>query len=218
MGLWREYREFFGEFRRSFHTTGSVLPSSRFLARALARPLEGARPAACVLEVGPGTGAVTCEIARRLRPDDRLDCVEINEHFARLVRERIDSDEVFAPHAGRVRVIHAPVEEVAGESAYDFIISGLPLNNFAAGQVEAIFATFRRLLRPGGVLSYFEYALVRRLKMPFVGRGERGRLRDVGRVVGRYIAAHQVRRELVLANVPPAVVRRLVLKDGAAGG
>src|SRR6185436_16583337 len=99
-----------------------------------------------------------------------------------------------------------------GESAYDYIISGLPLNNFTPADVRSIFAAFTRLLRPGGTLTYFEYALVRQLTAPFVNRAERRRLFRVGRLVEEYIRNYQVRRESIFMNVPPAIVRQLRLK------
>jgi phospholipid N-methyltransferase len=209
MHVWQEWLAFWREFRRRFHTTGAVLPSSRYLARALAAPLLDARPPVHVLEVGPGTGAVTRVLARHLRPDDRLDAVEINEGFVALLRRRLCDDAELARRATQVRVIHAPLEDLPGESAYDVIVSGLPLNNFSIGQIEGIFAAFRRLLRPGGTLSYFEYLLVRQLKTPFVGREERRRLEEIGRLLDGYLKAYQVRQERVLLNVPPAVVRYL---------
>ena len=86
MHIWAECGNFFRECRRHFHTTGAILPSSRFLARALVRQLRGPRPACRILEVGPGTGSVTCEIARRMLPGDRLDAVEINAHFVAVLR------------------------------------------------------------------------------------------------------------------------------------
>jgi phosphatidylethanolamine/phosphatidyl-N-methylethanolamine N-methyltransferase len=212
MRIWADYKRFFHEFRRDFHHTGALLPSGVFLARAVARPLAGVRPPARILEVGPGTGAVTRAIARAMRPGDRLEAVEINPHFARALEERVSRDPAYAAHRDNVHVINAPVQEVPGESVYDFILSGLPLNNFSTGDIRDIFATFTRLLRPGGTLSYFEYALIRELKAPFVSRRERRRLFRVGRLVSRYIQNYQVRRERILFNVPPAIVRQLCLK------
>src|SRR5207247_8148938 len=80
------------------------------------------------------------------------------------------------------------------------------------GLVREIFRAYSRLLKPGGVLSYFEYVLIRQLKTPFASRTERRRLYRVGRLVGGYIRAYQVRRQQVLMNVPPAIVRHLHLK------
>ncbi|MBL8798618.1 MAG: methyltransferase domain-containing protein [Planctomycetia bacterium] len=212
MHIWAEYGTFFREFRRHFRDTGSVLPSGLFLARALTTELRKPRAPARILEVGPGTGSVTQQILRHLLPGDRFDAVELNGHFVALLQRRFDRDWEFRSRRSQVRLIHSAVEDLAGEAQYDFIISGLPFNNFPASLVREVFQVYDRLLRPGGTLSYYEYALVRQLKTPFVDRSERRRLFRVGRLVNRYIRAYQVRRERVLVNVPPAIVRHLKLK------
>src|SRR5713226_8428066 len=89
MRYWSECWSFFRETRRRFLQTGSILPSSRFLGRALASELGKPRGPARILEVGPGTGSVTREILRQLQPGDQLDLVEVNERFVDLLRGRI---------------------------------------------------------------------------------------------------------------------------------
>ncbi len=215
MGFLRECGTFFREFRRHFRDTGSVMPSSRFLGRAMTSQLRPPRPPARILEVGPGTGAVTAQLLRQLQPDDRVDAVELNESFFALLERRFDEEELFRSHRDQVRLIHGPVQQVEGEAVYDFIVSGLPLNNFPVDLVRDVFKVFHRLLKPGGTLTYFEYALMRQLKTPFVNRQERRRLFRVGRVVGRHIRSCEIRRQNVLMNVPPAIVRHLRLKPDA---
>lgn len=212
MRLLDECGDFFREFRRQFRNTGAVLPSSRFLAHALTSQLRQPRPAARILEVGPGTGSVTKAIAHHLGHGDRLDAVEINGRFVTKLRERMARDEAFDHCREQIEVIHAALEDLVGESVYDYIVSGLPLNNFPVVQVREIFATYNRLLKPGGTLTYYEYVLVRQLKWPLADRRERRRLFRVGRVVGGYIRDCQVRRERIFINVPPATVRHLQLK------
>src|SRR6185503_6438512 len=140
-----ELRLFFREFRRNFHTTGSITPSSRFLGKALARfvgrnALGRNAPGANgnyahgnhaydghprrVLEVGPGTGAVTTHIVRELGPDDRFDLVELNESFVDLLRRRFAEEPDLRAVSDRTRILHQPLEEVAECGAYDAIVSG----------------------------------------------------------------------------------------------
>lgn len=202
-----ECRAFFRQFREQYHTTGSILPSSRALARALTRPLRSARPPRRVLEVGPGTGAVTAEIVRCLRPGDRLDIVEINAEFVAVLERRFVAERDFQRVRGQTRIFHAPLQQVAGTGEYDFMISGLPLNNFSPDLVQEIFASYERLLQPEGVLSYFEYVWIRNLKMPLVSPPERARLRALGNFLERKIRAYQIAEEVVPWNVPPAVAR-----------
>jgi phospholipid N-methyltransferase len=216
MNFFSEWRTFFRECRRNFRDTGSVMPSSRFLARAMASEMSKPRGPARILEVGPGTGAVTRTLLRKLQPGDQLDLVELNERFFQVLQERFACEPDFAPYRDRVQLIQGAVQTLPGESLYDFIVSGLPLNNFPVSLVRVVFRTFHRLLKPGGTLSYFEYTWARHLKTPFCGRRERVRLGGVGVVVGKYVRDCQIRRDHVLVNVPPAIVRHLRLKPAVA--
>ena len=74
------HRLFFQESMRCMGQTASMFPSSRYLANALTKPIDFRR-ARIVVELGPGTGAVTNEILKRMRPDARLFAVDINPTF-----------------------------------------------------------------------------------------------------------------------------------------
>ena len=189
----RNCGDFIREMRRDFHNTGALLPSSPFLGRAMTVHLRQRRRPARILEVGPGTGAITAEVARRLQPGDQLDVVEINPRFVSLLRQRLATEKRFNRHEHQVRVIHGPVQEVAGQEVYDFILSSLPLNNFPPTVVREVFDVFNRLLVPGGTLSFYEYVFVRHLKTPFVERRERERLQRVGWILGSVCAPLSVR-------------------------
>jgi len=213
MGYWADCAAILGQYWHHTKQTGSAWPSSSFLARALASEMaRQPRGPARILEVGPGTGVVTRQIARRLGPEDRLDVVELNDRFVEILRQRFAEEEVFRCLQDRLQLIHGPVEQVPGESAYDFIVSGLPLNAFKPEQVKEVFRTLKRLSKPGGALSYFEYILVRHLQAPFAGREGRRKLARIGRIVGHYIRKCQFRRQQVWLNVTPAYVRHLRLK------
>jgi phosphatidylethanolamine/phosphatidyl-N-methylethanolamine N-methyltransferase len=218
MRFWVECGDFIRESRRHFRATGALLPSSRFLAHALVSEVRKRRAPARILEVGPGTGSVTLRILRHLVPGDQLDLVELNSHFISLLQHRFDREWKFWRHREQVRLVHSAVEQLPGEGVYDYIISGLPLNNFPVAQVREIYHCYDRLLKPGGTLSYYEYVFIRQLKTPFADRRERRRLYRVGRVVTDYIRAYQVRRQRVFMNVPPAVVRHLRLKPAVTLG
>jgi phospholipid N-methyltransferase len=232
---WADYRVFWRQFRQAYHTTGAVLPSGPALAKALCRYVANAdNPvdeslrdsklavserlpyvARRILEVGPGTGAVTGRIISDLPPADRLVLVERNEQFAARLRTRLIDDPLFSRAADRITLMHAGVEELAEDEPFDLIISGLPLNNFSVELVEQILAKLRRLLAPGGTLSYFEYVAVRKAKSLVSSRRERDRLRGIGRVTEQMLHGHEIHRDLVLANVPPAWVHHVRFKAGS---
>src|SRR5437588_12929510 len=92
MRYFEECGEFLRQCRRQFRSTGAILPSSRFLARALVSEIAKPREPGRILEVGPGTGSVTRQILRRMRPDDLLDAVEINANFLVRLVQRLEND------------------------------------------------------------------------------------------------------------------------------
>jgi phosphatidylethanolamine/phosphatidyl-N-methylethanolamine N-methyltransferase len=199
-----DQRVFWRQFRQQFHTTGAILPSGRYLARALARYVGQDPGGQRVLEVGPGTGAITARIVERMGPLDHFDMVELNAEFVRRLKERFEGEEPFRSAAARSNVLHCPIEELATEHQYDLVISGLPLNNFSVDAVERLLDVMTRLLRPGGTLSFFEYIAIRPARAVVSGREERARLRGIGAALDRLLVPYEIRRDWVWPNVPPA--------------
>ena len=208
------HRTFFREFRRHFHTTGSVIPSSPFLAKALARYVkqdnsEAGNQPRSILEVGPGTGAVTDKIVAALGPQDRLALVEINDEFVALLKRRFETLPQLKAVASRVTILQNGVERLTEERHYDLIVSGLPLNNFSVADVEQILSVFARLLKPSGRLSFFQYIGLRRLRWLVSQAAERERLHGVGLALDRLLRQRELRREAVWLNFPPAWVHHV---------
>ena len=208
-----EHTIFWQELRRNFRHTGSVLPSGRFLSAALARYVRSIPGEKRILEVGPGTGVVTRAIIKRTSRGDRLDLVELNDRFVEILNGRIASDRKFQKPGVQVQVFHAPVESLQVEQPYDLIVSGLPLNNFDVPLIEKIFGAFERLCKPGGIVSFFEYAGVRPARA-LVGQGkERERFRAIHGLLRDKLRKHEIRREWIWPNVPPAWVHHMRLHE-----
>lgn len=68
-------------------STGAVMPSSRVLARAMARYVDP-RVDGPVIELGPGTGPVTEALVKQVVDPARLILAEFNPDFCRLLRTR----------------------------------------------------------------------------------------------------------------------------------
>lgn len=212
MAVFTFFRQTLGDFR----TTGAVAPSSPFLARAMVRGLPQGQAVGDdfrVLEAGPGTGSFTEAIIARLGGRGQLDLYEVSAPFAEHLRRRIESDPLFAPMRGRIRLECADVRAAPARPPYDAVISGLPFNNFTGAEVAEVLGHFRRVLKPGGTLSFFEYLAIRRLQAPFVGAQRRRRLREVARVVHEFARLHQFAQDIALVNIPPARVRHMRLAD-----
>jgi phosphatidylethanolamine/phosphatidyl-N-methylethanolamine N-methyltransferase len=101
---------------------GAVMPSGRLLARTMAQYVDpkGTGP---VIELGPGTGAITNALVEHGVDQKRLVLVEYNPSFCALLRDRYPHAKVVQGDAYRLRdtlwnVLSAPAAAV---------VSGLPL-------------------------------------------------------------------------------------------
>ncbi len=188
-----------------------MAPSSRALAAALCEPYRRSLQPATVLEVGAGTGAVTRHLGTLLGDDDRLDICEIESDFAEVLERDVLTCPSFAGAvaAGRVRLLRQPIQTLSEENRYDFVISGLPLTAFELRDVQEVFRVIRRSLKPGGVLSYFEYVGLRRTSTALALGNRRACVRSVSKYLTEHIRNHQFARQTVLRNFPPAYARHL---------
>lgn len=154
-----------------------------------------------VLEVGPGTGVFTELLVEQLTGQDQLTVVELNPMFCRMLRERIALWETEADTA-QITLVEGDFLAFDEPTSFDLIISSLPLNNFPASIAQAFVGQFRRLLKPDGVLSFYEYTGMRRLRHFFSGKDEM----PFETTYRTELAPYIVSRERVFLNLPPATV------------
>ena len=205
----REAKAFLGEFRRTFNTTGAVLPSGRFLAKAITRFVRDANRPGKFLEAGPGTGAFTGKLISLLQPGDELVLVEINDRFVEILQKRLDTEADWKAKKSQVRLIHGSVEGLDPNERFRGIVCGLPFNNFEPTLVDRIFRSLVDRLEPNGTFSFFEYWAIRGIKAPLVGSAERERLNKVGATIYSYLEQYLECKDRVPLNVPPALVHHL---------
>ncbi|MFF4694341.1 class I SAM-dependent methyltransferase [Streptomyces chattanoogensis] len=200
---------FLREYARTRQNVGAIAPSSARLATALTRyviPSPG--HSRTVLEVGPGTGAVTRYIADSLGRLDTLDLVEANPHFATLLRKTYR-------HDARMRVLTGLVQEHE-LGVYDTIVCGLPFANFDARTTAEIFDRLLGALRPGGTLSFFGYVGGATVRRTLAAGPDRTRTLAGQGALRHILRRHAFRTEVVLGNLPPARVHHLAPVDTPA--
>jgi phosphatidylethanolamine/phosphatidyl-N-methylethanolamine N-methyltransferase len=139
--------------------TGAVAPSSPQLAAAMARWLPR-DPDSYVLELGPGTGAVTDALFKHGLREDRLVAIERNPTLAKLLRKRFPSAHIIAGDAWQLDALllelPQPVKSVGA------IISSLPLVNFKVEEAEALGQKIRNVLEPQGTWVQYTYQIHKR--------------------------------------------------------
>jgi phosphatidylethanolamine/phosphatidyl-N-methylethanolamine N-methyltransferase len=134
---------------------GAVMPSGRLLARTMAHYVDPYAEGP-VVELGPGTGAITNALIDRGVDQKRLVLVEYNPGFCALLRDRYPQAKVVQGDAYTLRdtlwnVLGAPATAV---------VSGLPLvTKPMMTRLKLIRDSFAALA-PGAPFVQFTYAVV----------------------------------------------------------
>jgi len=137
--------------------TGSVAPSSPQLGAAMARWLP--KNDSYVLELGPGTGAVTDALFKHGLREDRLVAIEHNANLAKLLRKRYPRAHIIAGDAWELdRLLAGLPQPVASVGA---VISSLPLLNFPKEKAEELAVKIRSILEPRGRWVQYSYQIVK---------------------------------------------------------
>ncbi len=138
--------------------TGSIAPSSPQLGAAMARWLPR-NPDSYVLELGPGTGAVTDALLKYGLREDRLIAIEFNPNLAKLLRKRFRHAHIITGDAWELDTLLAelplPVESVGA------VISSLPLLNFPKEKADELAQKIRSILEPRGRWVQYSYQIVK---------------------------------------------------------
>jgi phosphatidylethanolamine/phosphatidyl-N-methylethanolamine N-methyltransferase len=134
---------------------GAVTPSSRALARTMARYVDvhGTGP---IIELGPGTGPVTDALIQRGVDPERLVLVEFDAHFCKLLQKRYPQATVVQGDAYGLRKLldNLLVQPAAA------IVSGLPLMTKPLRTRLRLISEGMSLLSPGAPFVQFTYAVV----------------------------------------------------------
>ena len=150
---------FLQEWLANPQRTGAVVPSSRQLAAAMAHWLPS-DPDSYVLELGPGTGAVTQALLAHGLREERLVAIERNPKLAHLLRERFPRAHIITGDAWHLddllRRRNARIDRVGA------VISSLPLLNFSPEEAETLAEKIRAVLEPQGTWVQYSYRIHKR--------------------------------------------------------
>lgn len=184
---------FFSRFLRNPATVGAVLPSSRYLSRALVGHLDLA-PGELLVEFGPGTGPATAVVRERLPAGARYLGIEVDPRFHRLLTARFPALEFQLGSAADL----PEILQQRGLPRPRRIVSGLPFASLPAAVQDGIVDGIVWALRgTDGDFRTFQYVHAYGLR---AARRFRARMQE------RFAGFE--RSGPVVRNVPPAFVLR----------
>lgn len=195
-------QSFIASFIEDSSTIGAIAESSEGLALEITKyyPKDATAPVR-VLEVGAGTGVFTRELAKKLRPGDTLDVVELTQSFIP------DLNKEFGSIPG-VTIYPIDILELAEDEPYDFIVSGLPFNSFPPDLVSKILQKYERMSKNGTLISFFEYKALPTLRQFFRPNSE---YQEVRKILESFVEHYEIGTGDVLFNLPPAIVHHLLM-------
>ncbi|MED0678125.1 methyltransferase domain-containing protein [Aneurinibacillus thermoaerophilus] len=171
---------FLYKFLSSPRSIGSVTPSSRFLARAMIKPIDFAN-AKAIAELGAGTGIFTEYLRENKRNDCKLVVFEKDDNM----RNRLQNMYPDLSYYNNASDIYNVMRKLKIQN-FDYILSGLPFANFPQELRDAIMDGVEKALKPGGLFIAFQYS--QQMKRQLHKRFE------------------QVDIDFVPLNIPPAFV------------
>jgi phospholipid N-methyltransferase len=156
---------FFREAIKNLKTSGTVAPSSRFLAKKMLKGINFSK-VEVIVELGPGNGAITKYILKKLPPKATLICFEINDNFYQQLKT-IKNPQLVVINASAEKI----KEEInaLGFSKTSHIISSLPLTIIPNQISNEILEKSYEILKINGLFIQYQYSLTyyKRLKTVF---------------------------------------------------
>lgn len=190
----KETELFFRQWLRSPKSMGSIIPSSRALARAVTNEVVW-QPGQVVVELGAGTGAISRGLIDSGLPPEAVMMIELDRSLFEYLRERFPQVRVVNGDATRlVDILRQQAVEDVGT-----VISGLPMVNMPLAFQRAIVEQGLTAISPGGCMLQYSYSPICPIPAKKLG-----------------IEAKLVK--FVLRNVPPATVWRYRPGSSAAAG
>jgi phospholipid N-methyltransferase len=132
--------------------------------------------------------------------------IEINPFLASHLRWQIQTERDFQLSKAGICLINADLRRFPFNTTYDYIISSLPFTNFPPQMVQELLETIITHLKPGGIFSYIKYIFIGRVKYVFSASNTREKVRKNEEIIAKYTSQYQIKRQAVLANIPPTWV------------
>jgi phospholipid N-methyltransferase len=192
-------RTFTSEAVASFQTTAAVVPSSRYLTRAMLAPLPLAR-ARTVVEFGPGTGTITQALLAMLPPAATLYAFEVNPRFCDYLRRHLPDPRLVVIPTSAMHI----EEELRrrGVECVDACLSSLGLTLMPDAKRHRVLRGIVPFFGPESVLTQYQY--VHGLLLYFQKQNGHLIRFSAGRLLRSYF--REVETEVIWRNVPPAIV------------
>ncbi|OGV34059.1 MAG: hypothetical protein A2020_01160 [Lentisphaerae bacterium GWF2_45_14] len=184
----------FKQFLKKPTMTGSMWPSSSFLSKKIIDS-EHIRAACSVVELGPGTGAVTPHIIESIRKETKFFTIELNAEMIPVFKSRFPKVKIYNDSAANL----PGILKDEGLESVDVVISGLPWATFPERLQDQLLDAIVESLPKGGFFTTYGY--VQGTFLPGA--------KNFKRKLSKHFS-HVDKSPIIWLNLPPAFVYRCV--------
>lgn len=185
-------RILFTEGVSNIRTVGAVAPTGRFVARAMAPEIKKSDPPKIIVELGVGTGSITEEIVKHLRPEDRFVGIDSNRALLEECKKNIEPIAldrfVCVEHADAQDIKH--ILKAHNITAVNEVICTIPFRALSVQETEKILAQVDDVLVSGGRFVFIRYLIAPATK-------------EIFQALHNFTV---VKRKIVMSNIPPTEV------------
>lgn len=186
---------FLKEGLSNFRTVGSICSTSRFVAKAMAPLIHADDPPRVIVELGVGTGNITGEIIKYLRPCDYFLGIDSNQNLLEVCRNHVYA----ADNLGTVNLEHGFAQNIKDillkyriEEA-DEVVCTIPFRILPKKDTKIILQQVNEILKPGGHFTFIRYTLAPENK-------------EITETLSSFKI---VEKKTIVRNIPPAEVVKM---------
>lgn len=150
-------RIFIKEVISSIKNIGAIAPSSRFLTKNILKDIEFEENQV-ILEFGPGNGAITKQILKRLPASSMLISLEINEQFFEHCKSKFSHFNNFKIYSHSAVDFDTVLKELSIDQV-DHLVSSLPLAILPKQDLNDLFDKIPSHIKDNGSFVQYQYSL-----------------------------------------------------------
>ena len=200
---------FLTEGFKNIREVGTVCSTSRFAAKAMAPEIGLHDEPKVIVELGVGTGSVTKEILKHLRPKDLYIGIEANDKFLEVCRDGLCAGNPRTEKAEQssydgdknlsVNFEHGLAQNIQeilkkyGVKEADEIICTIPFRILPKRDTKEILQNVKKLLKKGGYFTFIRYLLAPENK-------------EISKELSDFSV---VDKKIIMRNIPPAEVIKM---------
>lgn len=186
---------FIKEGLKNIREVGTICSTSQFVARAMAPKIHAGDKPKIIVELGVGTGGITKEILKHLRPKDCYIGIEANDRFLEVCRDGFcagDKNISVNFEHGLAQNIQEILKKYEVKEV-DEIICTIPLRILPKRDTREILQNIKKSLKNGGAFTFVRYIWAPENK-------------EIYKELSNFSV---IDKEIIMRNIPPAEVIRM---------